>query len=149
VSTPHAFPSIERIADHQPAPSPGISAARPLLTWRVVVRDTGRALRLGFEANPRVGRPAQYPDQIAEFTSEDQAGMALWHIVHRTPFGLSAPLAVEACVHAGVDARHEVALFCRVRDSAYCLALAEWRLEDNRRRSLAGLEPAAKRGWSC
>lgn len=150
--TPHGFPGAAAITDHhepaaEPTPVPGISPARPLLTWRVVIRDTGRALRLGFEQNPRFGRPAHYPDAMAEFTSEDQAAMALWHVTHRTSFAENpVALVVEAVIHAGVDSRHEVALFCRVRDTAYCLALAEWRLEDNRRRSLAGLEPAAKRG---
>lgn len=153
-TNPNGFPGITALHEfHVPtcsegAPLPEVPkpAPRPLVTYRVVIRDTGAALRRFHDQEPSFGKPALYASQLCEFTTHDAAEWALWFVQNRTEFNRGVALEVRAEVHAGITPAQENALFCSVRDTAQFQAFADWRLTESRHRGLAGLRPLSANG---
>jgi hypothetical protein len=134
------------------APLPEVKAVqpRPIVTFRVVVRETQVALRRNNRPEmPDFGLPKLYSDQIAEFPSECTAALALDFVKLRTELGRhfkKDQLVIEPVVHAGLRNDQELALLCRVRDTMVFLAWVEaFDYLSNTRRSMVGVDERVAR----
>lgn len=129
---------------------PTNSLVRPpvLVTWRVVIRDTGAALRRGFESSPRFGQPQLFPDQIAEFPTRDAAECAIHDVRSGGRFNEAIALESRETVHAGIDGARLNAVLCRVRDTVVEHGWADMNLTHPTLRGLVALAPlSTKGGW--
>lgn len=124
--------------------------ARPITTFRVAIRETGRCLRLNdgegrsFESRPCFGRADLFRDQLVEFSTETAAEWCIHWLQASGRFTRTVVLEALPAVHADLEPRHLSTLICRVRDTAVVMALAEWGLTDPTARGLADLAPLAQ-----
>lgn len=122
---------------------------RPLVTFRVIIRETRCALRRTENIDlPSFGHPDLYRDQLLELPSEELAAIARDYVRHHTKIGHTLrshdQLVVEPVVWAGVDETTENSILCRVRDSMEWFAWTQMRHElTNTRRRMVGIARVA------
>lgn len=111
------------------------TAPRPIVTFRVVLRETGAALRRTADIDrPTLGDPRDWND-VAEFASEEQGEIARRFVYYGLTGLRSDQVEVKAILHPGLERAQENALLCAVRDTACWLAFVDMRdcLTDARR----------------
>lgn len=112
---------------------------RPIVSFRIVIRETGRVLRRSFSIDkPEFGKPEFFPDQLLEFPSEETAKLALDYVRYRCDIGQTFKkdqIDVEAEVWAGITPDQENSLLARIEQSMSWLGWTQMRdvLTDARR----------------
>jgi hypothetical protein len=145
----NGFPGVQSIAEHHtaaPEPKPARipiipTTHRPVVTWRVTQAMTSAVLRRGWEVEPRFGQPAAWLDEIAEFTNEDAAACAIYHVRKHTTFDQLVVLVAREYVHVGLNVIELGRLLKRVEMTAVDAEMTHWRLEDPLLRQLAHRPP--------
>jgi hypothetical protein len=116
---------------------------RPLVTFRVVIRDTDAVLRRSrMELAPRFGRADLFKDDIADFPSEAMAEAALSHVLRHfdSITDRKIVLCVKPYTNAGLSPAGENSLLCRIRDTMVALGNCELLPLSNRHLGLIGVE---------